>query len=237
LPKDSLHCAKCGATYGEANRCPHCRAVSDIDPHARLFARCRVCGGPRVPTDDPAVVRSGREIPVLERAKRIGRQAVSFRVAAAVVFAFGVLSLLVALGVSAVVSPGRAGVAGMFVMLAVPFAFAWFARSRSKDADRRAFEELDEAWKLVAADVLSSKGRELAAADLARIMRTNEAHAQRLLDALNVTDFVHARVTEDGELVYSSDAPALGEGALEPLDGQAGVPASKAAENERMPPR
>jgi hypothetical protein len=207
LPEGSLHCTHCGATYGESNRCPHCRSVTEVEPGGVLRFRCRVCGGPRVPADDPNVVRSGREIPLLATAQKARRRGAAWRVGAGLVAGFGALSVAVALIVWLVASPGLLGTLGMLVMLSAPIVLALLAWRRA-GAERRATEHaLDQAWALVAADVLASRGAELNAAELARILRIDEANAELLLGQLNVNDFVHARVTDEGDVVYSSRAP------------------------------
>ena len=111
LPEGSPVCAQCGAVHGERYRCPHCGAIADIEPAKALRYRCKVCGGPRVPSDDVAVKRSGAETPALERAQRAHRVAAAWRVGAGVVGGFGALSLLIALLVLGVVTPGVLGTA------------------------------------------------------------------------------------------------------------------------------
>jgi len=207
LAEGSLHCTHCGATYGEGNRCPHCRSVTEVEADDTLRFRCRVCGGPRVPVDDPGVVRSGREVKPLARAQRARRRAAAWRVGAGLVAGFGALSLAVALVVWAVASTGVLGTLGLLLMLSVPLVLSVLAW-RKAGAERRVLEQsLDQAWTLIAADALGSRGAELNAAELARIMRLDETQAELLLGQLSVNDFVHARVTEEGDVVYSSRAP------------------------------
>lgn len=207
LPPSSLRCAQCGATYGERNRCPHCHAVADVEPSGTLRWRCKACGGPRVPVEDALVVRTGREIPLLERAQRARMRAAGFRAAAGVVAGFGVISLLVSLLVMALVTPGVVGTIGTLVVTAVPFILAFFAWRRGRAHARELEQLLDQAWTLVASDVLASVGDGLTAADLAKAMRLEEAQAEALLAELGATDFVHARVTDGGDVVYSSRPP------------------------------
>lgn len=208
LPDGSLHCAHCGATYGESNRCPHCKSVADVEPSNLLRYRCRVCGGPRVAVDDASVVRTGREAQVLARAARLYKESAAFRVGAGVLLGFGVLSLLVALGVIAIAAPGAIGVAGMAFMAAVPLVIAALAFRRSQSARRGLNEQLDQAFCLVAADVLAARGGAITASELGRVLRLEEPRAEALLGQLNVNDFIHARVTDDGDIVYESEAPA-----------------------------
>jgi len=233
LAEGSLSCTNCGAAYGEQNRCPHCRSVADVEPSEQLRFRCRVCGGPRVPVDDARVVRTGREIPLLERAQRARMKSTAYRVGAGVVAAFGALSVLVSLLVTSLVNPGLWGVLGMLMVTSVPFVLAALAFGRSRGQARELAQALDQAWALVASDVLSSVGRELTSGELSKALRVPEAEADALLARLAASDFVHARVTEAGDLAYSSrptermrvgdstELPATLEGGDEEAQGEA----------------
>ncbi|MFO0566541.1 MAG: zinc ribbon domain-containing protein [Polyangiaceae bacterium] len=200
---DSLRCGQCGAAYGEPNRCPHCRAVTDVEPAEPLRFRCRVCGGARVPVDDRSVERSGREVPLLLRAQKAHVARAAWLTASGVVGGFALLSLVVALLVVASVGTGLVGTLAMFGATAVPFlvsALAWSkARTRGKDRDAA----LSSAWTLVASDVLRSRGGEVEADELAKILRIDLERAEQVLAELNLHDFVRARVTEEGDIAYS----------------------------------
>lgn len=206
---ENLTCPQCGAAYGEANRCPHCKSVADVEPSDAVRQRCRVCGGPRVPVEDPKVVRSGREIPVLKKARRSHLRGSGWALASGVIAGFGVLSLLVVLLVLAIASPGLIATFAALGAVAVPFLFAFLAWRRAKSARADLKGSLDEAWALVAGDVLAHKGEELTAGELAKLMRIEVAAAEQLLAELSVRDFVHARVTDEGDLAYSVPAPKL----------------------------
>jgi hypothetical protein len=183
-----------------------------------LGFRCRVCGGPRVPVDDPAALRSGREIRLLEQVRRDDVRASLFRAGGAVLFASFGLSLLVTLFVLAVASPGLFGTLGALAACSVPLFLATYAWRRGKKARAAASEALDKAWLLVASDVVRAKGKELEAAELAKTMRIDEARAEHLLAELSVNDFVHARVASDAaadrvRIAFGeeAEAPALAE--------------------------
>jgi len=200
----ALRCATCGAAYGEGNRCPHCGSVADIEESSSLRYRCRVCGGPRVPIDDAAVVRSGRERGALRRAKQEHARAAAWRVGAAVVGAFGLLSFVVMLLVLAFATPGALG-AGIGIAVAVtPLVLALYGFRRGARAAASRDRELDAAWALAASDVMRERGREIDARELGRLMRLSEEHAEQLLARLSVEDFVRARVSDTGDLLYES---------------------------------
>ena len=209
LREGTLECGTCGAVYGEANRCPHCRSVAGIEPHKKLRHRCRVCGAPRVPVEDPEVVRSGREIPLLEKAQRDRMKSTAWRLGAGVVAGFGLLSLLIALATLALVSPGLVATLVTLLVVATPFALAGLAWNKGKKLSAEFEQSLERAWTMVAADVLRHRGDELTAEELARTMRIEEPVAEQLLAMLQVQDFIKARVTSEGELVYSTRAPRV----------------------------
>ncbi len=203
----SQRCKRCGAAYGEANRCPHCKSVADVEPHDKLRFRCRVCGGPRVPLDDPEVVRSGRELPMLARAQRARAKAAAFKIGGATVGGLGLVSLVVALIVLGIVSPGLIATLITLLLVAAPFVFAALAWQRGQREGREVERHLDDAWALVASDLLRQRGSELTAEDISQVMRLSEEQAELLLARLNVNDFVRARVTEEGDIAYSTREP------------------------------
>ena len=221
LAEGSLRCATCGAVYGEANRCPHCHAIADVEPHAG-GTRCKVCGGPRIVASDPAVVRTGREIPLLVKAERARMRGAGWSVGSIFLGAATALAIAVATLVLLVASPGLVATAATVVALGVPMLLALLAWSRARAAKAEAAAAVDEAWTLVASDALRGH-EELSAADLARLLRVPEPRAESLLARLGTHDFVRARVTDAGDLAYSDlsaprvrvETPALGEPADE----------------------
>ena len=206
LKEGSSVCDQCGAVHGERYRCPHCGAIADLEPSRALRYRCKVCGGPRVPSDDLAVKRSGAETPALERAQRAHRVAAAWRVAAGVVAGFGGLSLLIALLVLAVVTPGVLGTLATLFATLVPFVLAFVFWARGGSEHRNVVEALDEAWQRVAEEAITAHGGELTATELAKILRTDIPTAERLLARLGARDVVRSRVTDAGDVVYSSPA-------------------------------
>ena len=203
LAEGSLHCGWCGATYGEGNRCPHCRAVADVEETPEGF-RCKVCGGPRIPLADPGVVKSGREVPLLQKAQRLRMRGAAWTLGAIFAGSAALLALLLAVAVLAIASAGIVGTAATGVVVAVPFVIAWLAWARARAAKRERASAVEEAWTMVASDVLRDREKELSAAELARALRVSEPRAEVLLARLNLEDFVRARVTDAGDLVYSA---------------------------------
>jgi hypothetical protein len=166
--------------------------------------RCRVCGGPRVPLDDPDVLRSGRELPLLQKAERLRIRQGLFLTAGAVVSGFGALSLVVTALVLSVVSPGALPAALAVLLALVPAVsgavLLWHALRKRGELRR----ELDQAWTMVAGDLLRSRPSEIDAKELARVMRVDAARADALLSELHAHDWLHAHVTNEGDVVYST---------------------------------
>lgn len=209
LEPGTLRCRSCGATYGERNRCPHCRSVTDVEPDPQLRFRCRVCGGPRVPLDDGAIARSGREVRALERTQRARVRSTAWRAGSAALGAFGLVSLVVGVLTLLAVSGGALATAGLLLGVSVPMLLAAWAWKRGGRHARERDTALDEAWELVASDVMSELGPELSAARLASVMRVDENDAETLLAGLSARDFVRARVTDAGEVLFRTESERL----------------------------
>src|SRR5690349_12161537 len=106
LPPDSAVCGSCGAANGEANRCPHCHAVADVEPHAALGFRCLVCGGPRIALNISGVVPGPSTLGALSSAGKRQTEHLVYSSAGFVLLAMGALALVIATVVLAAASPG-----------------------------------------------------------------------------------------------------------------------------------
>ena len=185
------------------SRCPHCGNVTGLELSADLYYRCRICGGPRVPTKGAHPERTLREREHLVKARRAQRAAWLFRalwivsgVIGGVTFLFTLLTLLLFSGL------GTAW-ASLLIFGAVPLLLAFWARRRTFRAQSAVKDELDLAWSSVAHEVLNASEHELTSAELAELMLTDERHADLLLARLNVDDQVRSRVTDEGQVTYS----------------------------------
>jgi len=185
-------------------RCPHCGNAADIEADHLLRFRCRVCGGPRVPLDDPGLVRAGGEREALADAQRARSERAAWAVIGGVVGGFGLLSLLVAVLVLGLASPGLGTTLGLLGSVAVPLLFALFTVRRARRSRRKLDTALDSAWQAVAQELMTQRSQGLTAGELGALMRMAEPQAEQLLAALNVDDMVHSRVTEAGDVVYAS---------------------------------
>ncbi|HET7545860.1 MAG TPA: hypothetical protein VFK05_38595 [Polyangiaceae bacterium] len=213
-PLDPLgRCAKCGAVFGEAYRCPLCRAIADVEATDAQYTRCRSCGGPRiVPSESPI---SDAEIALLHSARSEQLRAGALRAGAGFALASGGVSLLVTLVVFLVASPAPLAKVAALLASAIPFLLSFFTARSAKNRARKVEAALQQAWFLAASRLVRAQGRGLGAKDLARLLRVDEARAELLLAEVNVQDFMQqppelaarVRVTELADPA-DLDAPA-----------------------------
>ncbi|WP_437673349.1 zinc ribbon domain-containing protein [Sorangium sp. So ce131] len=204
LAPGSDRCPQCGADQG-AEPCPHCGAVAGVSANGELRFRCDVCGGPRIPVADARVKRSGREVPLLQKARAAASARSVWRaagVAASVLLGFELLLLAVLLLLfSASVGLFTAGLLTM-----APIAvFALWALRRAKARGRDIAPALDAAWVAVATDVARQAERPLTAGTLARTLRVTEPQAEELLALLEVNDLVRGAASA----AHASGEPKL----------------------------
>ncbi|MFZ5894439.1 MAG: hypothetical protein ACOY0T_25480 [Myxococcota bacterium] len=193
LPPGSSTCENCGAVFGEANRCPHCRAIAGTDMRAGV-ARCRVCGGPRIALEDPTLVRSGRENALLQQAQRASLGIVACRFGAYAAFGAAGLTMLFAALMGLVIQGLPAPLivtlfAGLLAGLGV------FLNRRSTRAKKEQQLAIDQARQLVLADVLKQRPG-IETTELARLFGVPIEQAELLLAELNVSDLLNANMTD-----------------------------------------
>ncbi len=184
------HCAKCGAVFGEAYRCPLCGALADVERDSRLYYRCRVCGGPRIPPSPIPI--SEAEVQRLKAARSEQFKAVAFRVGAGFALASSALSLLVTSLVLVATTPALFAQLAALIACLVPCALALFAFRQARSHSRSFHAALQQAWFLAAARLSASRSGRLTAAELAELLRVDEARAELLLAEVSVQDFVYA---------------------------------------------
>jgi hypothetical protein len=166
--------------------------------------RCGVCGGPVVPTEE-GVRRAHGELASLVTAQRTRAMAVGWIAAAIVLGTVGVMGmglaalLWLATHTGAIVVALVAGVAGML-------AAASARRARTRGAQSRA--AVERAWEIAAGEVVSARGGETTAAQLAAAMQDDEDHAQGLLALLSAEGRVRVDVRDDADLAYRAESQA-----------------------------
>lgn len=183
--------------------CPHCKAVSRVEPNAAVRWRCAVCGGPLVPTD-AGIARSNAELPDLVRAHRARAIALGWTVAAFALGSVAVMGAVMALLVG-LASHFAGFVVAVFALVAGVNAAFYARNARRRRAEAQ--KALDQAWELVAGEVLRARPGDTTAADLARAMHTDERHAESLLAHLSAEGRARVDVRDDAELAYHGAAP------------------------------
>lgn len=181
----------------------HCRAIVDVEPVPEARFVCRLCGGVRIPLDDVAVHPSGVTIELLRKATVARSATTVWTIVAGVVAAFGAGSVLVLALVISVAHPATpaAVMAGLAAM--VPFVFAALAFRKSRAHRVEIARSVDAAWMAAVADLARAHGGEVAAATFARVTRTSENYADRLLGDMSSRNLLASSVTPEGSLKYT----------------------------------
>jgi hypothetical protein len=180
------------------SRCPHCHALSSAEANAGVRWRCAVCGGPVVP-DDGSFARSGAELESLVAAARARGMALGWIAATMVLGATVFVCLPVAVLIAHAARAAGwvlASVAGLCLVLSVASALRW------RRAGKEASLKLEEAWQLVAGEALRARDADMTAADLAKCLRTDEVHAERLLSQLSALGRARVAVSDEAQLSY-----------------------------------
>jgi len=218
LSSGASRCAHCGVALGEHQRCVHCHAIADVEPAAHVRFVCSVCGGVRIPIDDPKVERSVEQVEHLKSVTAKRSANIVWKMIAAVTAGFGFMSLLVLSIVVSVAHPPTVAAVVATLAVLVPFALAVLAWRRSRARAAELEPLLEKAWMAAAADIARARGGELTASDLATITRIAEADADRLLGRMSAQSRLASSVTPEGNLKYTLlDAAAPPRSAALPL--------------------
>lgn len=185
LPPGQSVCPACGAAHGEANRCPHCDAIADVEPHRALGFRCLVCGGPRVALDVAGVTPSARTTSSLVSAGSEQTKHVMFSAAGLLLTGMGGLSLLIATVVVLAASPGLLPALAAYAAASVPLIAGLFALSRAATARALRNEALRTAQISALGDVQAVTGQ-LEAQRVVELMRLTPERAELLLAEASV---------------------------------------------------
>jgi hypothetical protein len=185
LPAGKALCPTCGAAHGEANRCPHCRALADVEPHRALGFRCLVCGGPRIAIDLDGVTLGDSAKRALESAAREQTKHLMFTAGGLVLAGMGALALLIATVVVVTAAPGIAAGLAAFLAAGVPLAAGLWALTRATGARRLRDRALHQARVAALANVQAITGV-LDAARVAQLMRLDAEQAELLLAEASV---------------------------------------------------
>jgi hypothetical protein len=203
LEDGATRCANCGLALGEHQRCTQCHAIADVEPSAELRFVCGVCGGVRIPIDDPAVKRSAEQLDLLQRANVARSARAVWRVIAGAGVGFGAFSVLVLSIVIDVAHPIFVASAVAALAAAAPFLFAAFSWKRSLERGAELGPLLEKAWTAAAADIARARGGRLDGASLAKITRISEASADQVLSRMSAASLLTSSVTAEGGLQYT----------------------------------
>lgn len=190
LAPDSAVCSACGAAHGEANRCPHCHAVADVEAHPGLGFRCLVCGGPRIALNVSGVTPSAPTLAALSSAAKRHNEQLVYSSAGLVLLAMGALALVIATLMVAAASPGVVPTLAAYLGALVPTGAGAFALARGSAARKRRGEALLAAQVGALGDVQAVTGV-LEAGRVAEIMRLTPERAELLLAEASVASFLN----------------------------------------------
>lgn len=204
---ETMLCIRCGAAYGEKNRCPHCRTISRVLPHPELIHRCSVCGKPRLPPAPTQSPLSPTVRTALQRAGGAHKNALILRVMALVFAGVGVFvgfSMLLFLWVA---SFGLVGNAVFSVLALVPWLIALICHTSAKSTLRSRDEALRLAYAEQVVALLSETGLSANSTHIASLIGQSVERTDALLAKLNADDRMTSDVTDDGEVVYRVAPP------------------------------
>jgi hypothetical protein len=219
LPAGSSTCAACGAAHGEANRCPHCNAVADVEPHASLGFRCLVCGGPRVALGLPNVTLSPRTAGALTKAGSEQTKHVMFSAAGFMLAGMGALAILIATIVVLSATPGALSTLALYLAASVPLGAGLLSLVGARTARAHRTDALLSAELTALGDLQAVTGA-LDPAQVAELMRVSPERAELLVASASVENLLagappRLRVEAPGATVLG-DAAELAEAAAEP---------------------
>lgn len=185
LPAGKSACPACGAAHGEGNRCPHCNAIADVEPHAALGFRCLVCGGPRVALDTPEVALGAAAQSALTKAGTEQTKNLMWSGAGAVLTGMGALALLIATLVVGAAAPGEVATAAAYLAALAPLLAGLWSLSRAAVARRQRGQALHAAEVAALGDAQAVLGA-LTAPRAAQLMRISPERAELLLAEASV---------------------------------------------------
>lgn len=212
LPAGSDRCARCGTLHGEHRRCPGCGAKAEVISKGGMLFVCAACGRPRVPMEQPGIVRSFREREALGRADGALRDSLLGNVLGIIGV---VIAAFVAVGAVLAFALDFTFVAVIFLVVAAALGvFGALGFSRAKGAKRRAEEAMRDAFGSVAVDVLRQRGptssralgeilgvpEPIADAALARLPARDDVRVDTVVDDRAADGLVRYRIADDGTL-------------------------------------
>lgn len=192
-------CDRCGAAFGERQRCPHCNVVARAEPRVsggRTYWECAACGGPRIPSGF-----GGRAAGVaLKQAKTHAGRATRQQAARLLFVAMTAFTTLVLVTAWPAALLAKV-VLALFAL--VPAALAVVAHTRASRGARAASEATEKAWLLAAEEAAAVSRTGITAEELAERLHIDPRRADALLTRLAVHDRTRIEVGDDAEVRYS----------------------------------
>jgi hypothetical protein len=188
----------------------HCRAIVDVESAADVRFVCRLCGGVRISLDDAKVKPSNVLIELLRKATVARSATAIWNIVAGVVAAFGAGSVLVLALVISVAHPATPAAVMAGVAATVPFGFAALAFRKSRAHRSEIAQSVEAAWMAAVADVARAHGGEVDAGTFAKLTRTSESYAERLLGDMSSRGLLVSSATPQGPLQYTLVDPSAG---------------------------
>ncbi len=185
LPEGKSACPACGAAQGQGNRCPHCHAVADAEPHRALGFSCLVCGGPRIALTAADVALGASTRAALVSAGSEQTKHVVFTAAGFVLTGMGALALLIASAVVLAAVPGPIATLATYLAASAPIVAGLWALARAHAARRLRGDALLTAQSSALSDVQAVTGA-LSAARVAELLRVSSERAELLLAEASV---------------------------------------------------
>ncbi len=185
-------------------RCPHCGTVAVLEKSSSLRWVCGVCGKARAPIDDAAIERRFEETEPLAEATRLRNASRTWLAMSWAGFVFGALSLFFVSLATWAAKPSLVPAVVAYVVALLPVLLGLYARRTGAERGRAVPAQLEQGFAAAAHDVVRAKGKGTAA-EIAKVMRLDEAYADRLLARLSVEKDLRTRVSdEDAQLTFDA---------------------------------
>ncbi|MBI5536604.1 MAG: hypothetical protein HY898_28040 [Deltaproteobacteria bacterium] len=201
MAPDASRCENCGTTRGQQHKCPFCRVVAEPEPDPVVRWRCPACGGPRIPYASPPAA-AGEAIVELRKVRSARSSQIAWRTAGIVSGAFGVLAVLIMLGVASIVHPPLVSLIAGLVLSGFPLFFAGLGLKKAAGRTSEISRGLEEAWLLAARDLVRRKGI-MPTKELAASMRIDHEQAEKIMARLGALDELRSDITDSGDLAVS----------------------------------
>jgi ribosomal protein S27AE len=204
--------------------CPHCGGMTVLAPDPRFRWVCGACGGPRVPGAPGKNAALAQARAALAAAFGWGAGAIALALTGALTAGLAALLFMVSQGLGIAIG----------VLAAVFLLFAWRSSARAGKRRAEAADAVKRGWREGARAILTARGRNTTAAQLAAIMQVDTETADELLTELAAHDEARMDI-DDGSVKYRIDALAEKTAATREAEADADADAEADAEAAAKP--